>query len=128
MPGHRIFTMKFAKVYPLYVQKAERRNRTKEEVDRIICWLTGYDQVGLQRQIERESDFETHRVAISNERLVGIDDRHVSFRYRPPHGSATHEKKTLRHHHDDDPICIPSLTRVVGRKIGHACARLLTTN
>ena len=59
MPKHQIFAMKFAKVYPLYVQKAERKNRTKEEVDRIICWLTGYSQAGLQRQIEQESDIET---------------------------------------------------------------------
>lgn len=59
MPGHRIFTTSFAKVYPLYVQKAERKNRTKEEVDQIICWLTGYDPAGLQRQIKQEVDFET---------------------------------------------------------------------
>jgi hypothetical protein len=44
----------------LYVQKSERKNRTKEEVDQIICWLTGYDQAELQQQIERESDFETY--------------------------------------------------------------------
>src|SRR5690606_11099683 len=56
--GHRIFTMPFAKVYPLYIQKAERKNRTKEEVDRIIFWLTGYDEAGLQRQIDAEHDFE----------------------------------------------------------------------
>ena len=59
MPHHRIFGMKFSGVYPLYVQKAERKNRTKEEVDQVICWLTGYSQAGLQRQIERGSDFET---------------------------------------------------------------------
>jgi len=59
MPGHRIFTIKFASVYPLYVQKAERKNRTRQEVDRIICWLTGYDQAGLQRQLAQENDFET---------------------------------------------------------------------
>lgn len=59
MSEHRIFKMKFAGVYPLYLQKAERKNRTKEEVDQIICWLTGYDQTGLQRQIEQENDFET---------------------------------------------------------------------
>lgn len=59
MNKHRIFTMKFAVVYPLYVQKAERKNRTKEEVDQIICWLTGYDQAGLQQQIEQGKDFET---------------------------------------------------------------------
>ncbi|HXF49117.1 MAG TPA: DUF2200 domain-containing protein [Verrucomicrobiae bacterium] len=59
MPKHHIFAIKFAKVYPLYVQKAERKNRTKEEVDKIICWLTGYNQAGLQRQIEQENDLET---------------------------------------------------------------------
>ena len=58
-PNHRIFAMKFADVYPLYIQKAERKNRTKEEVDRIICWLTGYPQAGLQQQIEQGNDFET---------------------------------------------------------------------
>jgi len=59
MPGHRIFTTSFAKVYPLYVQKAERKNRTRAEVDQIICWLTGYDEAGLHREIEQESDFAT---------------------------------------------------------------------
>lgn len=59
MSKHRIFTTTFATVYPLYVQKAERKTRTKEEVDQIICWLTGYDQAGLQQQIEQENDFET---------------------------------------------------------------------
>jgi len=59
MTKHRIFTTPFAGVYPLYVQKAERKNRTKEEVDQIICWLTGYNQTELQQQIERENDFET---------------------------------------------------------------------
>ena len=53
MPKHHIFAIKFAKVYPLYVQKAERKNRTKEEVDQIICWLTGYNQAGLQWRITR---------------------------------------------------------------------------
>lgn len=57
--NHRIFGMKFADVYPLYVQKAERKNRTKAEVDQIICWLTGYNQTGLQQQIEQGNDFET---------------------------------------------------------------------
>jgi hypothetical protein len=59
MADPRVFAMKFAKVYPMYVAKAERKNRTKEEVDRIICWLTGYDQAGLRRQIEQENDIET---------------------------------------------------------------------
>ena len=51
--------MKFSSVYPLYVQKAERKNRTKEEVDQIICWLTGYDQAGLQEQIAQKNDLQT---------------------------------------------------------------------
>ena len=59
MLEHRVFAMKFAKVYPLYVQKAERKNRTKEEVDQIICWLTGYSRAQLKKQIEQESDFAT---------------------------------------------------------------------
>jgi len=56
---HKIFTTKFAGVYPLYVKKAERKNRTKDEVDQIIRWLTGYDQAGLEKQIQQENDFET---------------------------------------------------------------------
>jgi hypothetical protein len=59
MPGHPVFAMQFAKVYPLYVAKAERKNRTKAEVDRIVCWLTGYDAAGLARQIEQGSDLAT---------------------------------------------------------------------
>jgi hypothetical protein len=55
----RAFAMRFAKVYPLYVQKAERKGRTQEEVDQIISWLTGYDHPGLQRQIEQQVDFAT---------------------------------------------------------------------
>lgn len=58
MLNHKIFTTPFAKVYPMYVQKAERKGRSKEEVDQIICWLTGYDQKGLNRQIEQQNDFE----------------------------------------------------------------------
>jgi len=59
MSKDRVFAMKFATVYPMYVAKAERKNRTREEVDQIICWLTGYDQAGLRRQIEQENDIET---------------------------------------------------------------------
>jgi hypothetical protein len=59
MPKHRIFTTKFSGVYPLYIQKAERKNRTKKEVDQIICWQTGYDQKGLQRQLKQDNDFES---------------------------------------------------------------------
>jgi len=58
MAGHRIFSTAFAKVYPMYVQKAQRKGRTKDEVDQVIRWLTGYDQAGLQAQIDRQVDFE----------------------------------------------------------------------
>lgn len=57
MNEHRIFQMSFSKVYPLYIQKAERKNRTKDEVDMIICWLTGYTMDELNLQIEKEVDF-----------------------------------------------------------------------
>lgn len=59
MSTHRIFTTPFARVYPMYVQKAERKQRTKDEVDRVICWLTGYDRDALQRQIDLGVDFAT---------------------------------------------------------------------
>lgn len=59
MPAHRIFTTPFSAVYPMYVEKAKRKGRTQEEVDRAICWLTGYDHAGLQHQIEQKVDFNT---------------------------------------------------------------------
>lgn len=59
MPQQRISRMKFSSVYPLYIQKAERKNRTKEDVDQVICWLTGFSRAELQSQIELESDLET---------------------------------------------------------------------
>ena len=59
MPRAKLSEMKFAGIYPLYVQKAERKNRTKDEVDRVICWLTGYTLAGLQQQIDAGVDFET---------------------------------------------------------------------
>lgn len=58
-PKDRIFTMKFSAVYPFYVQKAERKNRSNAEVDKIICWLTGYTQTGLEKQIQQDKDFAT---------------------------------------------------------------------
>ena len=57
MAPHKIFSMPFSKVYPMYVNKAERKGRTQAEVDQIICWLTGYDLPGLKRQIADETDF-----------------------------------------------------------------------
>ena len=59
MQKHKIFAMPFARVYPFLVKKAERKNRTKKDVDKIICWLTGYDAAGLKKQLKREADFET---------------------------------------------------------------------
>ena len=59
MAKHRIYTMSFAKVYPHYVTKAEKKGRTKAEVDEIIRWLTGYSQEKLEAQLETETDFET---------------------------------------------------------------------
>lgn len=59
MAKHKIYTMSFASVYPHYVTKAEKKNRTKEEVDEIIRWLTGYSQAELDLQLENKVDFET---------------------------------------------------------------------
>jgi len=58
MEKHRIYTMSFASVYPNYVAKAEKKGRTKSEVDEIICWLTGYSQKQLQDQIDSQTNFE----------------------------------------------------------------------
>jgi len=58
MDNHRIFKSSFAGVYPHYLNKAVKKGRTKEEVDEIICWLTGYTQKQLQQQIDNKTDFE----------------------------------------------------------------------
>lgn len=65
MSEHRIYSMKFSKVYPAYVQKAERKGRTREEVDRVICWLTGYSEAQLQQQLVRETDIRTESPRLS---------------------------------------------------------------
>jgi hypothetical protein len=59
MDNARVFKMSFASVYPHYITKAEKKGRTKEEVDTIICWLTGYDAKALQEQIDKKTDFQT---------------------------------------------------------------------
>jgi hypothetical protein len=56
---HRIFTTPVAKVYPYYVAKAEKKGRTKAEVDAVICWLTGYTPKGFEKQLKQQTDFET---------------------------------------------------------------------
>ena len=57
MSEHRVFSTSFASVYPLYVQKVERKGRTRDEVDQVIRWLTGYDQPGLEQAVQDERDF-----------------------------------------------------------------------
>ncbi len=59
MAGHRIFRTSVASVYPHYVTKAEKKGRTKEEVDEILCWLTGYGPTELEEHLEQGTDFET---------------------------------------------------------------------
>ncbi|MEI3597911.1 MULTISPECIES: DUF2200 domain-containing protein [unclassified Oceanobacillus] len=59
MAKHRIYTMSFSSVYPHYITKAEKKDRTKEEVDEIIRWLTGYSQDELEAHLEKQTDFET---------------------------------------------------------------------
>ncbi len=59
MDNTRVYKMKFASVYPHYINKAEKKGRTKAELDTIICWLTGYTQKQLQKQIDKQTDFET---------------------------------------------------------------------
>lgn len=56
---HRIYAISFASVYPLYVEKAKKKGRTKKEVNEIICWLTGYSQGELDKQLKKQTDFET---------------------------------------------------------------------
>ena len=59
MTKHRIYSMSVAKVYPQYISKAEKKGRTKSEVDEIIRWLTGYSQEELEDHLEKQTDFET---------------------------------------------------------------------
>ena len=59
MDNTRVYKMSFAGVYPHYVTKAEKKGRTKEEVDKIIFWLTGYNKKSLQKHIDKKTDFET---------------------------------------------------------------------
>jgi hypothetical protein len=56
---HRIFGLSFARIHPLYVEKAERKDRSRAEVDQVICWLTGYDEAGLERAIDDGVDLRT---------------------------------------------------------------------
>jgi hypothetical protein len=66
MAKHKIYTMSFARVYPLYVAKAERKGRTKAEVDQVISWLTGYGQNELETHLKKQTDFETFFAKAAN--------------------------------------------------------------
>ena len=70
---HRIFTTPVAKVYPFYIQKAEKKGRTKAEVDKIIGWLTGYTPKQLEKVLQQQTDFETffQRLAIGSGNMRG---------------------------------------------------------
>lgn len=59
MSNKRVFKIKISAVYPLYIQKAERKGRTKAEVDTVIQWLTGYNEQGIRSQFDKDADFET---------------------------------------------------------------------
>lgn len=74
---HRIYTMAFASVYPAYLAKAEKKGRTKDEVDQVIRWLTGYTQKGLDAQIARKTTFEAFfdkapKMNASRELITGV--------------------------------------------------------
>nr|WP_294777405.1 DUF2200 domain-containing protein [uncultured Flavobacterium sp.] len=58
MENHKVFKMAFASVYPHYINKVEKKGRTKAELDLVICWLTGYDQITLEQHIAQKTDFE----------------------------------------------------------------------
>ena len=77
MSNERVYKMKFSTVYPLYIQKAERKGRTKAEVDTIIQWLTGYDEQGVQTQLGNDTGFETFfaeapQINPNAEKITGI--------------------------------------------------------
>ena len=77
MAAHRIFSMSIARVYPLYVAKAEKKGRTKSEVDEILCWLFGYSQQEINAHLQQETDFETFikespRPNPSREKIKGV--------------------------------------------------------
>lgn len=59
MEKHSVYKMKLSKIYPLLIQKAEKKNRTRQEVDEIIFWLTGYDEAGLEQQLQSDTDYQT---------------------------------------------------------------------
>ena len=83
----RIFTTAFSSIYPLYIQKAEKKGRTREEVDTVTCWLTGYDEQGLQAQIDKGVDLETFfaqapQINSNTTKITGVEIGRASCRER----------------------------------------------
>lgn len=77
MNNERVYKMAFSNVYPLLVQKAERKGRTKAEVDMVICWLTGYDDAELSLQLEKAVDYETFfaeapQINVNADKITGV--------------------------------------------------------
>jgi len=72
MAEHRIFKTSVASVYPHYVAKAEKKGRTKAEVDHIMCWLTGYSASQLSAQLEQGTDFKTFFAEVEFPRFCGV--------------------------------------------------------
>ena len=87
---HPIYTTSVANVYPHYVAKAERKGRTKNEVDKIICWLTGYSQKGLETQLKKRTDFKTFfkkapHLNPARKLITGVVCGVPGRRYQTPH-------------------------------------------
>ena len=76
MEQEKVFSMKLSKIYPLLTAKAERKGRTRQEVDEVICWLTGYDRVGLERQLSLDIDYGTffREATVCGVRVEEIED------------------------------------------------------
>jgi hypothetical protein len=77
MNSERIYKMPVSEVYPMYIQKAEKKGRTKSDVDTVTCWLTGYDESGLQAQIDKETDFaaffaEAPQINPNADKITGV--------------------------------------------------------
>jgi hypothetical protein len=96
MAKHRIYTTSFAAVYPHYVAKAEKKGRTKAEVDQIISWLTGYRQKELETHLEKQTDFETFFAKASkNQPFASLDQRRGVRCPGGEHQGANHARNSL---------------------------------
>ena len=100
MDKEKVFSMKLQKVYPLLVQKAGRKGRTQQEVDQVICWLTGYDTAALQRQLERDMEVEDPLLRqircldkLVDELSRGRDMDKILNRERKPHDGGNRKER-----------------------------------